>query len=135
MVSDLNKLSDKASNPFIAAKMDKETIRNFKFPKDLKTSQNPYKLRKDGLYMGKSVSIAIAQELFCSPNHFNSEYVENGVYPHTFTTSSENSLRVPTRSPPKLLFLLSNTVELLRLRKELILCLSECAELAKIYID
>jgi len=61
MIADINKDNNEAQNPFIVAKLDLDSIRAFKFPKQLKIQDNPYALKKDGLFEGIPTSIGIAE--------------------------------------------------------------------------
>ena len=61
MVSDLAKSAKPAVNPFIVAKLGIPSIKLFKFPSDIKKSENPFLLKKNGLIEGKTMTIAIAE--------------------------------------------------------------------------
>ena len=61
LISDLNKSAKPAVNPFVVAKLNIPSIKSYKFPSEIKKSENPYKLKKDGLIDGKLISIAIAE--------------------------------------------------------------------------
>lgn len=127
-----------SQNPFLAAKLDNPSIKQFKFPPKLKKSQNPYALKQDMLLEGKHVSIAIAEAKFTkNPTSFMKHYIhgfeEELVQSRRVTTAEDRqALRI---KPPNVLMMNCCTLEFLRLRTELILCLSECAILQNVYLD
>jgi hypothetical protein len=76
MVSSLNKSAKPAINPFIVAKLNIPSIKAYKFPTDIKKSENPFLLKKNGLIDGKLMAIAIAEKKFKDPNQFRKKYIE-----------------------------------------------------------
>ena len=60
-VSEFERGSKAALNPFLVAKLDIPALKAFKFPQRVPVAENPYLLKKDGLLEGKSVSIALAE--------------------------------------------------------------------------
>ena len=76
MVSSLNKSAKPAINPFIVAKLNIPSIKAYKFPSEVKKSENPFLLKKNGLIDGKLMAIALAEQKFKDPSQFRKKYVD-----------------------------------------------------------
>lgn len=117
-------------NPFIISKLDLNSIRMFHYPVGVRKEQNPYVLRQSDdhweLMQGKTVNIALAQQRFNQPKAFQKHVID--VYQDQEKDQGNSSSKPKIKTPP-MLELQCNAVELVRLRQELMMCLSECAEL------
>lgn len=140
-VSECKRSSKAALNPFLVAKLDIPSLKAFKFPQRVPRRENPYLLKRDGLLEGKSVSIALAESKFGDPAQFRKCYLKevqahearHWPQPEQEGGASEKKQFAARLQPPSLLFLQCNAVELLRLRSELMNCLSECVALQNLY--
>lgn len=123
--------SKKASlNPFFVSKLDLPSIKLYNYPKNVKADENLYQQQHDGLQEGKSVNIAIAEAKFSDPGLFRRQVINS--FEGSPSGNSTDTSKSKVYSPP-LLKLHCNTVELLRLRQELMMCLSECAVLQELF--
>lgn len=94
--------------------------------------------KQDLLEEGKHVSIAIAETKFAkNPTSFMKHYVrgfEDELIQGRSAPGTEDKQLLKIEPPP-VLNMCCHTLEFMRLRTELILCLSECAILQKVYTD
>ena len=129
---ELSKSKKVSLNPFFVSKLDLPSIKLYSYPENVRADSNLYLQQHDGLQEGKSVNIAIAEQKFSDPSLFRRQVVnsfEGSQREPLSSTMDPNKLKV--YSPP-LLELHCNTVELLRLRQELMMCLSECVVLQEL---
>lgn len=132
--STFNSQTKITQNPFLMAKLDMTSIKQIKFPPRIKKNQNPYVRKQDLLEEGKHLSIAIAEHKYNrNPTTFMRHYLRNFEDELLTRTSvlyqtDQNKAKLKLK-PPIILQMTCNAVEFVRLRSELILCLSECAVL------
>ena len=115
------------------AKLDVTSIKLIKFPPKIKKTLNPYVRKQDLLDEGKQASISIAEHKYnrnptTSMRHYLRNF-EDEILTRTsalYLNDSRQQAVLKIKSPA-LLEMTCNTVEFIRLRSELILCLSECA--------
>ena len=123
MMSNLDKADKKNLNPFIISKLDLDTIAHFDFPQIAK-DKNQYlrsQLDKPTVHQDFDVAVKIAE---------NNSKTSTAAQSRYFSQLKEYMRKVHC---PSMLHLYCNTVELLRLRQELMTAMSESKVLQEIY--
>lgn len=133
MLSELSGPKKTAMNPFIVAKLNVPSIKLFPFPVGIKREQNPYLLRTQDMDLveGKTVNISLAQSRFGDKEDFQRNVV-NG-FKHE-AMEDRNSSLLPQVQRPSLLQLECNALEVMRVRQELMMCVSECSMLEELFL-
>lgn len=120
MISNLASAPKKNLNPFIISKLDIDTVAHFDFP-ELSKDQNLFKNRENMLSLDFLAASKIAENNSKQTNVATSRYFSN----------IQDLMRKV--NIPKMVELYCNSVEMLRLRQELIQAMSESMVLQEIY--
>ena len=121
MVATLNKAEKEQLNPYIVGKLDIDTVAHFDFPSQPK-EQSIYLRKQEQLQMEFEVAVRLAAE--------NQAKQSNTAQSRYFSNLKELMRKI---NVPSMLYLYCNSVEMLRLRQELIQAMSESMVLQEIY--
>lgn len=132
MVAELCGSTRVAQNPFIVSKLDLMSMKLFQYPQDLREADNPYRLRQASDYLdeGKSTSLKVAEARLSDPKQFK-KHVIDAFERQKAGKGQASSLRIQA---PSMLTLQCNAIELMRIRQELMMCISECKMLETVFL-
>ena len=131
MLSSLTMAPKQLLNPYLVAKLNVNTVNYYEFPK-MPKSQNKYLLQfQDGVKPADWVVLMHKQALVDAGKRKGQDKSIN--IEHMIATTGLNIASTRNVDVPSLLQTYCNMVELMRLRHEIILAVSECTVLQQIY--
>jgi hypothetical protein len=123
MNQELAKSKKEALNPFVVSKLNIPSIKIYNYPIGLKKDKNPYAQRKEDLDLaeGKSACIQLAETMAQDQKLFT-----KNVLSFESSANQRQSTFTLQVQVPVMLQLSCNSIEVSRLRQELMMCLTEC---------